>query len=120
MDNMAGKNSLLDIIFVSERASTMVDEDLKRLCVQDVLLQYNEGDAAERRKLTSNLCALRKAERDLRDVLYSRKKASSRHGAAQYFSTVGVEGAGCSAADQTDSSAARALVPHVSSGAFED
>jgi hypothetical protein len=57
----------------------MVDEDLKRLFVQDVLLQYNEGDAAERRKLTSNLCALRKAERDLRDVLYSRKKAFSRH-----------------------------------------
>jgi hypothetical protein len=42
---MAGKNSLLSTIFVSERASMMVDEDLKRLCVQDVLLRISNFPA---------------------------------------------------------------------------
>jgi len=69
MDTMAGKNSLLESILVSGRVWRMVDEDLKRLGVGDVLVQFNEGDEGELRKLTSNLYALRMAERDVRQVI---------------------------------------------------
>jgi hypothetical protein len=77
MDNMTGTNSLLDSIFVSERASTMVDEDLKQLRVQDVLFQCHEGDEAQLRLLTANLRALRKSERDLREALITRNKVQA-------------------------------------------
>jgi hypothetical protein len=63
MDALAGKNSLIESILVSGRAGPMVDEDLKRLCVRDVLLQFNEGDQAELIKLTYNLRQPRKAHR---------------------------------------------------------
>ena len=52
MDSMCGKFSLIESILVSGRAWAPVEEDLKRLGIRDVLLQFNEGDEAELRKLT--------------------------------------------------------------------
>ncbi len=63
---MNGKNSLIE---------SMDDEDLQRLGVRDVLLQFNEGDQKELIKLTNNLRQIRKAHRAFSKALCEVREA---------------------------------------------
>ena len=69
MDNMAGNHSLIKNLLVTGCASPAVEEDLKRLKIRDILLQFHEGFKEELQRLTQNLRALRKAHSALDKVI---------------------------------------------------
>ena len=73
---------MLETILVAGRAYPAVEEDLKRLGVRDILLQFHEGDEAELRKLTTNLRQVRNAERALRQVRAKLRKVDTAQAAA--------------------------------------
>ncbi len=68
MDNMSGKNSLLEALMVSGREWSGVDQDLRRRSLLDILLVFHHGNDTQLRQITRNLNALRKAERSLREL----------------------------------------------------
>jgi len=68
MDNMSGKNSLLEALMVSGREWSEVDQDLRGRSLLDILLVFHHGNDTQLRQITRNLNALRKAERSLREL----------------------------------------------------
>jgi hypothetical protein len=84
MDNMSGKNSLLEAVMVSECEWSEADEDLRRRGLLDILIVFHHGSEAQLRRLTMNLYALRKARRTLSEL---RRKARNIKAAQESAST---------------------------------
>ena len=84
MDNMSGKNSLLEALMVSGAESgrewAEADKDLQRRGLLEILIVFNHGNEVQVRQLTRNLYALRKAERKMREVRREARKTGNSLG----------------------------------------
>jgi hypothetical protein len=86
MDNMYGKNSLLEALLCFRDGSgrdrsveSDVDEDLERRGVRHILHIFYNGEESQRQELTRNLAALRRAERRLNDLQREEKAIKAAH-----------------------------------------
>jgi hypothetical protein len=89
MDNMFGKNSLLEALLCFRAGSgrdrsiaSDVDEDLEERGLLHILRIFYNGNESQRRQLTTNLHALRMAERRLEDLRRIEKAIKAAHESA--------------------------------------
>ena len=74
MDNMSGKNSLLEALMISGLDWSEADEDLRRRGLLDILIVFHHGSDAQLHLLTTRLFALRKAQRALLELRCKARK----------------------------------------------
>ncbi len=81
MDNMSGKNSLLEALMISGLDWSEADEDLRRRGLLDILIVFHHGSDAQLHLLTTRLFALRKAQRALLELRCKARKIKAANAA---------------------------------------